>query len=307
MDVGLPERRPRSTDPRSAIDEVPVVDLVVSPCRCLRDVPFRLREAYACAVSRVCSWVDEASCDETRARALLWYLSLHLMLLRRSPKRAGAAAQAAIARRFKAFAEGRYDVVVDAYVRDLRVVRQLGPHMSDVASDIVGALRLAESNELSRACRALNTCGISDVTDPAVLAQVLAKHPETPPAPEAVELRDVYRTLRRKAGVGPDQLRNEFLAVLALPFPDNETARRAIDQVNTLETAFVRGELPDWYYLVSSAIPLIGLIAPMADGPPILGGPKGIGSARQRATSRCVVSSLRDDVLREETSCQGPT
>ena len=73
-----------------------------------------------------------------------------------------------------------------------------------------------------------------------------------------VALTETFRGLRRRAGVGPGGMRNEFLRALVGVFGDTR-ADSVLDRYDAFATAYASAELPLWYYSASAVAKLVPL------------------------------------------------
>ena len=101
----------------------------------------------------------------------------------------------------------------------------------------------------------LHSLGIADLT-PGVLQQLIAKHPTRDhsvpdalpvhalPAVDPLDLTDIFRGLRRRAGTGPSGRRNEHLRALVGDFGDSR-ADRVIAQ-GPMQADFFRHQADIW-------------------------------------------------------------
>ena len=105
----------------------------------------------------------------------------------------------------------------------------------------------------------------------AVLQQLRAKHPERehsvpevmpgqrPPRVQPLELTEVFRSLRRRAGTGPSGRRNEFLRALVGQF-DDARADRVMQLYSEFATMAANAELPRWFYAAWASAGIMPLI-----------------------------------------------
>ena len=101
---------------------------------------------------------------------------------------------------------------------------------------VEAALTLVREGEMSAAMSRLHSLGIADLT-PGVLQQLIAKHPTRDhsvpdalpvhalPAVDPLDLTDIFRGLRRRAGTGPSGRRNEHLRALVGDYADSRADR----------------------------------------------------------------------------------
>ena len=297
----------------SAIDNVKVDYLLLCHVRFPNSVHPSLVEDWAAAYSAVLARVEEAQDSEERDRALLWYLGLHQFLLRKKPGKTlrPVAVTALYKERFEQFREGRFSELLDAWRDDVDTIRRssAGPRReADAGAQISRARSLIAAGELSRAARLLCSKGVADTSDPGVSAQLAAKHPcRKAPIPFRLDgdfdgavdfvfdLTEIYRTLDRRAGKGPDGMSNAHLLVLAREHRGEE-ARAVMERVSRFAARESNGDLPAWWYWATGAVKLTALVkkeAPAGGGVPDVR-PIGAGNVRRRATARAIARALKD-------------
>jgi hypothetical protein len=312
----LPTRRPSDTAcPYSAIDVVDVNNIIVNEFEFKDDVPKEYVVEWACAMADALERIEEASVPlATTAehdRALLWQMGLHQFLLRKAPKsRGGRRSGNVYAKRFADWREGRFNVIIEDWEHDRRLIRaQNRPFAPDGSGEITKALKLIRECELSKACKTLSNAGLGDLGDPHIVEQIRRK---TPPRKEEIltswtdfesepdllmDLEDTYRNLDRRVGTGPNGLKNEYLTVLARSFP-NRRAREVLGRMNTFQTRVINGRgMPSWYYYADSAItacaPIKDKNAPLNENGVPDCRPVGAGNTARRATARFLQATVK--------------
>jgi len=167
------------------------------------------------------------------------------------------------------------------------------------------ALSLIAKGQQGRAQRMLESRGLGNLADPAIISQLQAKHPvrrrefsarlSDPPAATGaleVHLEAKYLGLSKLAGTGPSGYRNEYLTALAGWFEDSR-ARDALGLHERFANEYVNGRLPPWFsYLWST----VRLVAPVKKAPEVPNQtpdvrPVGIGEPRRVA---CVSQVMED-------------
>ena len=161
---------------------------------------------------------------------------------------------------------------------------------------------------MSAAMSRLHSLGIADLS-PGVLQQLISKHPTrdhsvpdalpTPAAPpvDPIELADVFRALRRRAGTGPSGRRNEYLRALVANFGDSH-ADRVIPMYNDFATRAVNAQYPRWFYAAWAAASMMPLVKGQRTEAEIAAGrdpdcrPVAIGEVDLRAIGRAVTGII---------------
>jgi len=161
---------------------------------------------------------------------------------------------------------------------------------------------------LSKANNLLLSKGLADITDPRVVAQLNKKHgprqepmSAAPPAqPHRLELsgrlRKRYKGLKREAGTGVGNYRNEYLTALTNEFSD-EYAMGAIPAHEFFGELYLNGDLPAWFYWCSSIVKIMAIVkkAPAEpNGVPDVR-PVGMGDVRRRAWTCDIVNQVKND------------
>ena len=106
---------------------------------------------------------------------------------------------------------------------------------------------------------------------------------------------DVLRKLKSRRGVGPTNMRNDYLRALAADFEDAVAAQVGPRLVAFTE-AMVNLELPPWFYRVTAAACLLALYkeASQAMGAIPAIRPIAVGDYFYHAATRCVLNSQRE-------------
>lgn len=150
---------------------------------------------------------------------------------------------------------------------------------------------------LSKAAARCTSTGLGDLSDPRVVEQLAAKHlPRRAPLPAfdagdcpdyELDLAQLYRTLPRGSGAGPDGLFNEYLAALPRGYAEPRAAR-AMKCVDRFESWVANAKAPWWFYYVTAACRLVAPLKPGASAAVPDVRPLGLGGVRRRATARYV-------------------
>ena len=289
---------PTGANDWTAIDHIDVFDCFVSPFRQLDDIPTQFIESWALANVEVHEQYFDAPNDESRIRALKWILALHQILLR-APLRGGRRGHNDVPKRFQAWADGDLAYLVQKWMADRSFVARSrrSSHAASVAASLEQALSLIQRGELSRAQRLIESKGMGNLADAAVVEQLAGKHPLRKQAlpdqldagalarynPLTVHLEDKYRQLGRLAGSGPSGYRNEYLIALARAFSD-ERAQRAVPLHERFAEEYVNARLPAWFCYIWASVRLVAPIKKWLDSsrvPDVR--PVGIGEPRRVA------------------------
>mmetsp|Transcript_10293 Transcript_10293/g.34974 ORF Transcript_10293/g.34974 Transcript_10293/m.34974 type:complete len:1225 (-) Transcript_10293:3167-6841(-) len=286
--------------------------------------PAFLRSEYAAANQVVfdaaASVADYSSVDGERALKMTLIFN---SLLLRSTAHGGRRGAAALARRMQLFLDGDYSTLVSEWEREgaakaaARQAHRAAPSSarrtrsgSAGGSVSKGRLvrrskRLAARGRVGRAARILESIGVADDTDQRVIDQLREKHPVRAPGAPALprvpddcprlevddsQLLEAYRRLEPEVAPGASVWRNEQLRALT-QLPANPTDPRVRDVLKAhaaFATKFLNGDLPEWYYYVTTAARVIPLIkkpaATVVDVPDVR--PVGIGCAWRRAVTK---------------------
>ena len=274
---------------REAIRMIPVEQWCGSVFMHLGSVPRHLAEAWAGVLSRVLGWWLQADGKGGQEVALMWLGAVHSMLLR-TPRRGGVQGQRMVNRRFEAWREGHYGLLVKWWLADREAVRDFVPAREKDGSDGVNSMAVKASlarkveslvavGEVSRAVRLVQSKGVGDARDPRVVEQMRVKHPSRPAVafPGLAEFGELPRclfaglgavlgSLPRKAATGPSGFRNEYLRVLVgQEFRDGE-ARMVVDRLTEFGEAWVNAELPPWWYQLMSGVQCVPLVKSWPEG-----------------------------------------
>ena len=103
--------------------------------------------------------------------------------------------------------------------------------------------------------------------------------------------------MRPSAAVGPDKLQIEYLSVLANDFSDPKSPL-AMGLVNDVESAYVNGELPRWFYADRASARLVALVKTSPSSPdsaPTVR-PIGMRSTRCRSAESSYAKTIKSAV-----------
>jgi len=301
-------RVPAASEQFTAIDGVDSMDIFVCKLHGIASVPRSLVGRWARAMAKTLRWVidaEDAGDDDRLRRALLWRKGLAQFLLRRV-KGGGARKRnrrhAVFHRRFLMFENGAYAALLASWASDLEAAKRRGPgshRVQDDAAKVKRAEELVRAGELSKANSALLSEGTLDPRNPAVYRKLKEKHPTRKADVDfdlekdfrlADELRpDVkFAKLRRRAGVGPDGWRNEYLIVLdrAHDDPDAKPVMELWKEFARLES---NGLFPAWWYYGQTAVRLVALNKGNGDPRPI-----GVGNSDRRAVAKAIVAEVKE-------------
>ena len=255
-----------------AIDEVPIIDCVISYSSHLQDVPSALLIPWRTVVADVLRYILQARRTgdvDALERGLKWHLAIHDIMLR-GPARGTSGggrdrSSAYVSRRFDLWAHEGRQQLVDLWVSDRArdLSRRRSQRTRTGGDSLERVFSLIRDGELAQATGQLFSFGIADVT-PAVLAQLRAKYParaqhmpqdlpDAYPLAPPVHLTDTFRSLRRRRGTGVSGARNEFLRAL-VGASDDQRADQVMPLMDEYGTVFARAQFPRWYYAARSAL-----------------------------------------------------
>ena len=257
----------------AAIAKYSADEVSIAPFRALPDVPHNLRANWADTFVQVTSAVEDAiarGSDQERDDALKWRLILPQLMLRKKPQGV-TRGRDYVARRFRQFAAGQYDVLLGEWHVD-RGLTGAQPLRQAAGSEVPHSVKLMQQGQMSRAALHLSSAGVADPADPGVREQMCAKFPERKVGvPQRfgnvphgkLELKEdrlceAIRLLKPLASAGPDGMRNEYLTSL-VKVQDRRPALRA---VKWFGEQWVNGALPPWYVRVAMA----ARVAPLVKG-----------------------------------------
>eukprot|EP00873_Tetraselmis_striata_P009766 jgi/Tetstr1/430030/TSEL_019891.t1 len=231
-------------------------------------------------------------------------------------ERVVAAAEAALAWRFRAFAERRMTELVRSW-DDARTEAFYAGHARQRRTDadlfaalLVGTadtvVALVEDGELSRAAGRLSSKGMGDLSDPAILAQLRDKHPSrSHPIPDTaydipvdeaaltVDMRVPYQQLKQHVAAGPSGMRNEYLRCLVGEYAaaSGPAAVRAMSEVASM---YLQGRLPGWFNRLFASARLVAHVKKLGEkrAPDVR--PVAVGEAERRAAERAVVDNMKE-------------
>ena len=263
-------------------------------------------------------------------RALKWQLAVHRLFLRQAVQKkkkgfrtvsAAAFRKPALDRRFKMWDDGDYQGLVKELLEDLQNTRPSSGKVDNSESAIKQrAHEAAADGDRKKAQSYLNATnkGIAPLTgpnaDPRVIEQLNEKNPvrqENMPGHltdvhgnpldkkakfERINVQgQLFRKFRRllpNKGRGPSGNSNAYLKAQAQHF-DSALANRVIPMHEWFAELYLNGDLPKWYYYVTSAVTMIALIKPAktplpeGDAPDVR--PVAMGEVWRRAVVSCAV------------------
>ena len=196
----------------------------------------------------------------------MWLLFLPQALLRQ-PKRGGKSGRNITAQRFNSLVKGDWGKLVLLWERDKMASQELnrrqrnrnGPNRNTSKSldqKTRNAVSLIAQGKVSKAANRINSFGVANIDDNAVMNQVKLKYPNRGrPLPENVSwgrpveslycLRESLLQLERGKSPGAGGLRSEFLIVLGEMMTDNQ-----MELFEHFGMKYLCGDLPDWFYQV---------------------------------------------------------
>jgi hypothetical protein len=99
----------------SAIDHIPITDLLFTTFRQVEDIPWKFKSDWAAMRTQLRVKHERATDDEERTRIMLWYWSSHSMFLRKNLKTRGCSrgpSKDSMKIRFQAWRDGNYLLLV---------------------------------------------------------------------------------------------------------------------------------------------------------------------------------------------------
>jgi hypothetical protein len=179
----------------------------------------------------------------------------------------------------------------------------------DASASVRLAVRLIEQGCLSKAMTYLSSRGLGDLGLPEIAAQLKAKHPQErqpwevdlrdAPRVELGSARDVLKSLKRRAGTGPDNSRNEYLLRIVRGVVSPVVREKALGAWATFADHVANGDFPDWFYLVWTSVTQFAPIKEEGDSPRTHDvRPVGCGTCERRAVA-AMVKTVAKEPLRE--------
>jgi len=207
----------------------------------------------------------EAGDDVARDRMLKWWMFLPQLLLRK--RRGGGHERALVVGRVSHFLRGGYRELIAHWRHDVelwqRVLERRGPKAGDKFR-LRHINALMEQGAISRAVQLTLSHGVAPLEDPAICAQMRAKHPPAGPPISRAVLRHVHvfddearekiaeSVEKQLAHLNPHRAqvpsgwRNEHASRLSSPHA-GESGKQARALLAGHLHSLATGELPDWY------------------------------------------------------------
>jgi hypothetical protein len=181
---------------------------------------------------------------------------------------------------------------------------------SELDNQVKKALGKLERGLVSDAARILESFGVADVFDPAIMEQMRCKHPtrtpgnrmeDSPPTTDSSlprlkvlseTVKRVYGMLPREKAQGASAWTYEMLSAISPSVPfESGKANEAVDCHAWLATGLANGDYPPWFNFILAAIRLIPLhkndrMLPPGETPDVR--PIGISCALRRGLTRCI-------------------
>ena len=275
----------------------------------LEELPAQHRAAWSWAWEEILRRLQQAEeGSEELNCCLLWLLFLPQALCRKPEGRGGLRDQGYVNQRFKALSEGNWGELVRLWEIDVEKsetrVQFIGQR-EETEEQAKGrkkreVVKLLGKGQIHRAVDRINSNGVADMADPAVLQQVLVKHPprwkelpatveKTSPVETLKGLRSALQSLKRGGSPGSGGLRAEYLTALAESI-DNE----GMQQLEQFGLRYLSGQLPPWFYSVflsSQAVALYKTVEQVAVRP------IGVRHSLLRVLHREVVKQNRGELV----------
>ena len=241
----------------------------------MQDIPREYREIWAAAVAKIVRAINVAEEGIELERALKWFLIIPKAIFRQS-RRGGKAGKGLVAKRVNCLVKGDWGgllALLEADCRQAKLEDRKGRNKKkgvsreevELEKKRKNAMLLLSKGLIGKAVRRINSFGIGNMEEPAVLEQMKAKYPDRGhPLPDAVtrgQCVDNLRGLRGvlldlKAGVSPGTggMRPEYLTCLAEVWGE--------EQMGLLEQfglRYLTGMLPPWWYKVWLSLTTVAL------------------------------------------------
>lgn len=249
-------------------------ECILTCFQAMEEVPNAHREKWGKAVALVVRRILDATTEEARTRALLWFLILPQALLRQA-KRGGRKGQnaASVARRFDCVREGDWGSLLDMLEADKEVARRkkearkqrILQEEEDMERKRETVLGLFAKGQVGRGARRIKSNGVANTDCPetmnALRTKYLMRRRPLPPTVSRGQCVDNLAGLREsmlglEPGVSPGTggMRGEFLITLAEVWSEEEMTR-----MEEFGMEYLNGLLPPWFYRVWGTVTTIPL------------------------------------------------
>ena len=279
MQVPGPRELP-SGDMWSCIDKVGVWDTYLNHLHMSKDVPQPFHERWARAQLDVLQRVESALRDPdplALERAMKWFFLHHQLLLRTDNGRTGPRLERIMRRRFDLWETGQLDVLMNLWQQDRRRAETNIRPMND-SSRVKMAVKLIEEGCVTKALSHIGGEGLGDLSLHAIQGQLAAKSPQeredwaspvttSTPRFDTPDVRKYYKNLRRRAGVGADGFRNEYLLRLIRGQVGEATRAQVLQAHQQFADHVINGDLPPWFYVVWTSVVAIAPIKSRGETP----------------------------------------
>ena len=169
------------------IDMWGVWDCALCEFPTMQDIPRVYREIWAAAVAKVIRAIDTAEEGRQLERGLKWLLILPKAVFRQG-KRGGKAGKGLVSKRMNCLVKGDWGELLNLLETDCKQAK-LEDKKRKAKKEVIkegieiekkrkNAMILLSKGLISKAVRRINSFGIGDMTDPAVLLQMQAKYPD---------------------------------------------------------------------------------------------------------------------------------
>ena len=185
---------------------------------------------------------------------------------------------------------------------------------------IKAAIRLFEEGAISRGIRRLDSNGLADMSNDAILEQMRDKHPRRnedmllleelrqPTEELYLRLKDVLSNLDVTAGAGSDGCHNRYLKILATRAYEGTYSKMVIANLSAVASNLVNGRLPRWYSCAVGTGNLFGPIkTPGTNDARPCSAPFALTRAIERATAQSTQAEVARTVLPEQLGGPHPS
>ena len=241
----------------------------------MQDIPRMYREIWAAAMAKVLRAIATAEEGKQLERSLKWFLILPKAVFRQA-KRGGKAGKGLVAKRVNCLVKGDWGellILLDTDCKEAKLEdkKNKNAKKKETKEEVEkerkrkNAMILLSKGLISKAVRRINSFGIGDMSDPAVLYQMEAKYPDRGHIlPTSVSrgqcvdnlrgLRGVLLDLNAGVSAGTGGMRPEYLTCLAEVWGE--------EQMQFLEhfgMKYLTGQLPPWWYKVWLSLTTVAL------------------------------------------------
>lgn len=256
------------------IDQLSVMECVLSPFQAMDEVPKQYREVFAKSMETILRRIYENQEEgEELDRALKWWFFIPQALLRKA-KRGGRAGMGLVKKCFECIINENYGELVRLWILDRDGVKNKPRHRYEPEQDEIlerktrQAVSLISKGFISKATNRIISHGVANLNDPRSKSALQSKYPARGrPMPLLVtkghavdsmmSLKEAFLKLKGGVAPGTGQLRPEFLVTLAEVWEEGEGD--AWVTVDNFAMRHVHGNLPPWYFKACMTVETVGL------------------------------------------------